>query len=60
VWAEFIRFLYLCDFLFLGGDFLLLVRHVFGEETPYRPSFNASRYLEDFLFVKDPSRRTGF
>jgi Alginate export len=55
-----IRSLCLCAALFLGGALLLLVRPVIAGETNSPPSYNPSRYLEDYRYLKDPDRRTDF
>ena len=60
VWSKLIRSLCLCAALFLGGALLLLARPVIAGETISPPSYNASRYLEDYRYLKDPDRRTDF
>jgi hypothetical protein len=58
--SKLIPSLYLCATLFLGGAFLLPDFSVFAGETTLPPSYNSSRYLEDYRYLKDPVRRTDF
>jgi alginate export protein len=60
VWSKLIRSLCLCAALFLGGALLLLVRPVIAGETISPPSYNSSRYLEDYRYLKDPVLLTDF
>ena len=55
-----IRLLAFCAVLFLGGVFLLPDRIAFATGTASLPSYNASRYLEDYRYLKDPAQRTDF
>ncbi|MDH5789449.1 MAG: alginate export family protein, partial [Nitrospinota bacterium] len=59
-WSKFTRLFYLCAAFFLGGVFLLPDRPVTAGETLSPPSYNSSRYLEDYRYLKDPARRTDF
>lgn len=56
--SQLIRFLSLCAALFLVGVFLLPDPPVTAGETTSPTSYNSSRYLEDYRYLKDPSRRT--
>ena len=58
--SKLIPSLYLCATLFLGGVFLLPDFSVFAGEITLPPSYNSSRYLEDYHYLKDPARRTDF
>jgi hypothetical protein len=49
-----------CAGIFLGGIFLLSGQPVLAEPGDSPPSYNASRYLEDYRYLKDPARRTDF
>ncbi len=60
VWYKLIRLLCLCAALFLGGAFLLPGRPAVAETGNSPPSYNASRYLEDYRYLKDPARRTDY
>jgi hypothetical protein len=59
-WSKFTRLIYLCAAFFLGGVFWLPDRPVTAGETHSPPSYNSSRYLEDYRYLKDPARRTDF
>jgi hypothetical protein len=59
-WSKFTRLFCLCAAFFLGGVFLLPDRPVTAGETHSPPSYNSSRYLEDYRYLKDPGRRTDF
>lgn len=58
VWSKFIRSLYLWAFLFLRGAFLLPEQPVVAGETVSPSSYNSSRYLEDYRYLKNTARRT--
>jgi len=49
-----------CAALFLSGAFILLDCPAVAGETISPPSYNSSRYLEDYSYLKDASRRTDF
>ena len=51
---------YLSTAFFLVNIFLLPGFSAFAEEATPQPSYNASRYLEDYRYLKDPARRTDF
>jgi hypothetical protein len=58
--SKLIRYFYLCAVLFLGGVFIWPVCLAFSADTVSPPSYNSSRYLEDYRYLKDPTRRTDF
>ena len=58
--SKLIRSLYLCATLLLGGVCLLPDRPVVAGETISPPSYNASRYLENYRYLKESTRSIDF
>jgi hypothetical protein len=58
--SKLIRYSYLCAVFFLGGIFIWPLCPVFAADTVSPPSYNSSRYLEDYRYLKDPTQRTDF
>ena len=61
VGLKLIRYFYLCAVLLLGGVFIWPLYPVFASDTVSSPpSYNSSRYLEDYSYLRDPTQRRDF
>ena len=59
-WPKFIRSFYFCAAFFLAGVFLSPDRTIFAADTISQQSYNPSRDLEDYRYLKDPGQSTDF